>query len=127
MKAARFSNAAAPFYAARSATRSFRLLVLFLNATQHKFVDVHTTWTPLSRGKLLDGPCDPSGPRLRFLGRFDPADPNATTVGREIRPQRLGLKGSIEGFSEIDRDGRFGLRSQDCELHGVARVRTGAL
>ena len=126
MKAARSSNAVALFYAARSARRSFRRLFLISNAIQHKFVDIHTTRAPLSLGKLLDGPCDPPGPGLGFLGRFDPADPNPASVGRERPPQRLCIVGSIESSSQIDGDGWFGLGSQDGELHSVAGFGTGA-
>jgi hypothetical protein len=76
-------------------------LLRFLNATQHIFIDIHTTSAPLSRGKLFDGPCDPAGSGLRLLGRFDPADPIATTHGREVVPQRLRLVRSGKGDPEI--------------------------
>src|SRR4028119_760380 len=102
-------------------------LLRFLNATQHIFIDIHTTSAPLSRGKLFDGACDPAGPGLRLLGRFDPVDPIATTHGREVVPQRLRLVRSGKGDPEIGRDSRFRLWSQDSEFHCVARVSTNAL
>ncbi len=71
------------------------VLLLFLNATQHKFIHIHTTRAPLSRGELFDGPCNPAGPGLRPLGRIDPEDPIATTDGGEVLPQRLRLVGTV--------------------------------
>ena len=63
-----------------------RGLLLFLNAAQHIFIDIHATRAPLSRGKLFDGPCDPAGSGIRGLGTIDPAGPIATTDGREVLP-----------------------------------------
>src|SRR3712207_7841534 len=49
-----------PIYFNMDDSRLFGLLI-FLNTTQHKLIDIHTTSAPLSRGKLFDGPYDPAG------------------------------------------------------------------
>ena len=100
---------------------------ILMNATQHIFIDIHTTRAPLPRGKLFDGPRDPAGPGFRCLGRIDPAYPIATTDGREVPPQRLRIVGSGKDSPEIGGDCRFRLWSQDSEFHRVAHVGTSAL
>src|SRR5919112_4810111 len=108
-----------PIYFNRVDSRLFGLLI-FLNTTQHKFIDIHTTSAPLSRGKLFDGPYDPAGSGLRLLGRFDPPDPIPTTHGREVVPQHLRLMRSCKGDPEIGGGRRGGVLVPENQVFFVA-------
>src|SRR2546429_1118694 len=107
--------------------RNAFLFCFFFFSSRRRHTRCSRDWSSdVCSSDLFDGPCNPAGPGLRSLGRIDPADPIATTDGREVLPQRLRLVGIGKGHREIGGGCRVRGWSPDKEVHPVARARTRA-